>query len=165
MNYINVGKIITTHGLKGEMKITSNFSFKDKVFKPGFILYLGNNFEEHRIISYRKHQNYDMVILDKIDDIDKAIKYKQQDVYILKADLDLEGIYLDTDLIGMDVYFNDSKIGNVKDIVDAGSNNILIVLDNAKYIPKNDNFIENVDLKNKKLYLKNVEGLIWELIY
>ena len=100
----------------------------------------------------------------------KPYSYISKKVYILsrrnlKTDLDLEGSYLDTDLIGMDVYFNDSKIGSVKDIVDAGSNNILIVLDNAKYIPKNDNFIENVDLKNKKLYLKNVEGLIWELIY
>jgi len=162
MDYINIGKIITTHGLNGEVKITSNFKFKEQVFIKEFILFIGESFEEHKILSYRKHQNYDMVILDKIDTIDKAIKYKQKKVYIKRSDLDLNNNYLDEDLINMDAYYNNEKIGIIKRIVDAGNNNLLIMLDNGKYIPKNDNFIECVDLKNKKVILKNVEGLLWE---
>jgi len=161
MDYINIGKIITTHGLNGEVKITSNFKFKEQVLKKDFNLFIGESFEEHKILRYRKHQNYDMVILDKIDTIDKAIKYKQKSVYIKRSDLDLSNNYLDEDLIGLDAYYNNEKIGVIKNIVDAG-NNLLIMLDNGKYIPKNDNFIECVDLKNKKVILKNVEGLLWE---
>ena len=160
MNYINIGKIVTTHGLNGEVKITSNFKFKEQVFIKDFTLFIGESFEEHKILSYRKHQNYDMVILDKIDTIDKAIKYKQKNVYIKRSDLDLSNSYLDEDLIGLDAYYNNVKIGVIKSIVNAGNNNLLIMLDNGKYIPKNDNFIECVDLKNKKVILKNVEGLL-----
>lgn len=160
MDYINIGKIITTHGLKGEIKITSSFSLKDQVFKKGFFVYLGENYEKHEILNYRKHQNYDMVILDKIDDIDKAISYKMKNVYILRSDLLLENNYLDTDLINLNVIYNNKKIGFVKDIVDAGSGNLLILLDNGKYIPKNNNFIEKVCLEKKEIYLKNVEGLV-----
>lgn len=160
MDYINIGKIITTHGLNGEVKITSNFKFKEQAFIKDFTLLIGDSFEEHKILSYRKHQNYDMVILDKIDTIDKAIKYKQKNVYIKRSDLDLNNNYLDEDLIGVDAYYNNEKIGVIKNIVDAGNNNLLIMLDNEKYIPKNNNFIECVDLKNKKVILKNVEGLL-----
>ena len=160
MDYINIGKIITTHGLNGEVKITSNFKFKEQVFIKDFNLFIGESFEEHKILSYRKHQNYDMVILDKIDTIDKAIKCKQKNVYIKRSDLDLSNNYLDEDLIGLDAYYNNEKIGVIKNIVDAGNNNLLIMLDNGKYIPKNDNFIECVNLKDKKVMLKNVEGLL-----
>ena len=160
MDYINIGKIITTHGLNGEVKIISNFKFKEQALKKDFNLFIGESFEEHKILNYRKHQNYDMVILDKIDTIDKAIKYKQKRVYIKRSDLDLNNNYLDEDLIGVDAYYNNEKIGVIKNIVDAGSNNLLIMLDNGKYIPKNDNFIECVNLKDKRVMLKNVEGLL-----
>ena len=42
MSYIKIGKIATTHGIKGELKILSNFEYKDKIFIPGFKLYIGN---------------------------------------------------------------------------------------------------------------------------
>lgn len=158
MEYIYIGKIITTHGLKGEMKLTSDFSYKDKVFKINNKLYVGENYEEHIIKSYRHHQDYEMVILNDIDDIDKAIKYKQKKVYITRDILDEEDI-LDSDLIGLKVLFNNKEIGIISDVVDYG-NNILIKLSNGKLIPKNNNFISKIDLKNKTIILQNVEGLL-----
>lgn len=161
MDYVVVGRIITTHGLKGEMKIRSNFKYKDQVFSVGSSLYIGTSKEYHEILSYRIHKDYDMVIVSDIDDIDKAISYKQQLVYVKRSDIKL-GIneYLDEDLIGLCAYFNDVKVGIILSITDEGNNNLVMKLDNGKIIPKNSNFILDVNLDQKRINLKNVEGLI-----
>lgn len=160
MEYIYIGRIITTHGLKGEMKLRSNFKFKEQVFKKGFKIYIGKDKELHEITSYRKHQEYDMIIVTDISDIDKAISYKQQLVYINKEDLDLENEYLDEDLIGLNAIYNNENIGIIESITDEGNNNIIIRLNNGKCIPRNSNFIDNVDLNKKEIIFKNLEGLL-----
>ncbi len=159
MEYIFIGKIITTHGIKGELKIRSNFKYKDKVFKINNILYIGKDKIPFKLLSYRVHQNYDMVTFETLDDISKVIKYKQESVYFNKEELVIENDYLDEDLIGLTCVYND-EIGVVTNIVDAGSNNMLFVINNKFYIPKNNNFIEKVDLEDKKIYFKDIEGLI-----
>ena len=89
MEYVYVGRIITTHGIKGEIKIRSNFKYKDKVFVVGNTLYIGKNYEERKILSYRVHKDYDMVMLDGLDDIDKVIHYKNLLVFVSKDQLKL----------------------------------------------------------------------------
>lgn len=161
MDYVVVGRIITTHGLKGEMKIRSNFKYKDQVFSVGFSLYIGASKEYHKVLTYRIHKDYDMVIVSDIDDIDKAISYKQELVYVKKSDIKL-GVneYLDEDLIGLCAYYNNVKIGTILSITDEGNNNLVMRLDNGVIIPKNSNFIIDVDLDKKIINLKNVEGLL-----
>ena len=43
MKYIYIGKIVNTHGIKGEVRLLSNFKFKDKVFKKGMTIYIGKD--------------------------------------------------------------------------------------------------------------------------
>ena len=163
MEYVYLGRITNTHGLKGEVRIRSNFKYKDKVFKKGFVLYIGSSKVKEVINSYRPHKEYDMVTLLGIDDIEEVLKYKGSLVFINKDDLNLgTNEYVFEDYISCKCYVNNKEIGIVDTIVDSGNGNYLFVLDNGKYIPKNDNFIERLDLENKKLYLKNLEGLIWE---
>ena len=161
MDYVVVGRIITTHGLKGEMKIRSNFKYKNQAFSVGSSLYIGASKEHHKVLTYRIHKDYDMVIVTDINDIDKAIPYKQELVYVKKSDIKL-GLneYLDEDLIGLQAYFNDTKVGTILSITDEGNNNLVMRLDSGKIIPKNNNFILKVDISKKIIYLKNVEGLI-----
>ena len=159
MEYIYIGRISTTHGLKGEVKLRSNFKYKDQVFKPGVFLYIGKDKEERKIISYRPHKEYDMVILEGLDDIDKVIPYKGLLVYCNKEILDTGKDFLNEDLIGLDAYFNDKYLGKIDRIIDEGSGNDVIYI-GKNLIPKNNNFIEKIDLENKKIYFKNIEGLI-----
>lgn len=161
MEYICIGKIMTTHGLKGELKIRSDFKYKDQIFNVGNSIYIGNNYEKHEILSYRRHQDYDMVILSNISDIDVAIPYKQKLVYALKNSIEvLEDDYLNEDLIGLTAYYNNENIGEVIDVINQGNGNLTMKLDNGVFIPKNNNFILKVDLANKEIYLKNMEGLL-----
>ena len=41
MKYIRIGKIVNTHGVKGEIRLLSDFKFKEKVFKNNFKVYIG----------------------------------------------------------------------------------------------------------------------------
>ncbi len=161
MDYIYVGRIITTHGLKGELKIRSSFTYKQQVFKVNNTLYIGKEKTSHKILNYRPHQDYDMVLLKDISDIDTAIRYKNEPVYIDKNLIKLpENEYLDSDLIGLRAYYNDKEIGTIKNIVNTGGNNNLFLIDKNKYIPKQPNFIKEIDLNKKEIHFKNIEGLL-----
>ena len=158
MNLKKLGVIVNTHGIKGEVRIISNFEYKDRIFAIGNCIYTSEN-EELKIDSYRKHKNYDMITFNKINDIKDVLKYKGKNVYYDKDKLKLNSDeYLDDDLIDLDVYFNNSLIGKISDIEINADRKLFVI--NNKLIPYNDNFIDKIDLSNKKIILKNIEGLI-----
>ncbi len=160
MEYLYIGKITSTHGIKGELKIKSDFKYKDLIFKKDNKLYIGNKKNEEVINTYRVHKQYDMVTFNNYNDINEVLKYKGLNVFINKENLNLNSNqYLDEDLINMKVIYNNENIGKVINVVDAGNNNVLLQLEKF-YIPKNDNFIEKIDFNEKKMYAKNIEGLI-----
>lgn len=158
MNKIKVGIIVNTHGIKGEVRIISDFEYKDRVFIVDNILYTNDN-EELKINSYRRHKNYDMITFNDITDIKDVLKYKGKYVYFDKDKLNLkDNEYLDEDLINLDVYFNNKLIGKLDNIELNGNRKLFVI--NNRLIPYNNNFIENIDLINNKIVLKNIEGLI-----
>ena len=112
MNYIYVGEIVNTHGIKGEVRLVSNFERKDLVFKNGFNIYIGNNKEKMIINTYRVHKNFDMLTFIGLNDINDVIIYKGEKVYILREDLK-EEVHLKNDLIDFNVIYNEKNIGRV----------------------------------------------------
>jgi len=84
MNYVYIGNIVNTHGIKGEVRILSSFNYKEYIFKKNFNLYIGKNKEKQTINSYRFHKIFDMVTFYGIDNINDVLKYKGEKVYILK---------------------------------------------------------------------------------
>ena len=85
-NLIYIGKIVNTHGIKGEVRLLSNFLEKDLIFKNGFKVYIGSKKEEQVINTYRPHKLFDMLTFKGVDDINLVLKYKGEKVYINKAD-------------------------------------------------------------------------------
>ncbi len=160
MKKIYLGKIVNTHGLKGEIKLLSNISIKDKVFVPGMPIYIKDNKEI--INSYRHHKVFDMITLKGIDTIDDVIKYKGFKVYI-----DLDDIKRDKDeyvleeLVGYKIIDNNECLGNVREIV-YNNSNILLAIDYDKnyYIPANNAYIKEVDKASEEIQVENVKGLI-----
>lgn len=157
MNLIYIGKLVNTHGLKGEVKIISDFKFKSDVFKINNDIYI-NGFK-YTIKSYRKHKMFNMITLEGINNIDKALELKGYDVYINKDEYSFNG-YLNEDLIGLDVYDNDVLKGKVVDIYKTNTNDLLVIEGSKKHmIPNIDVFIKKVDLDNKKIYINYIKGL------
>ena len=163
MNYIYIGDIVNTHGLKGELRIISDFKYKEKVFKPEFKIYVGRQREELEIKTYRQHKNYDMVTLVDVNGIEEAIVYKGDSVYINRNDIEIDG-YFDEDLIGLEAYTDDKYVGNVNDILKNKANDILVITSEDKrfLVPNISKFIVNVDLENKRININNVKGLFDE---
>ena len=55
MEYLYIGKIVNTHGIRGEIRILSNFKYKDRVFKKDIPIYIGKEKDREVISSYRHH--------------------------------------------------------------------------------------------------------------
>lgn len=163
MREVYIGKIVNTHGIKGELRIISDFKYKNFIFKPNFTLYIGKKKEPFTILNYRKHKNYDMVLLSDINDINDALSYKNENVYINRDDLNIEG-YINDDLFGLEVYSKDKYIGKVKDIINNGAHEIFVIENNniTNLVPFVNEFIEKIDIENKKIFINEIEGLINE---
>lgn len=159
---VYVGEIVNTHGIKGELRIISDFKYKEKVFINGNKLYLGKRKQKVIIDSYRKHKNYDMVKFDGINDINDAIIFKGDEVYVKREDLDIDG-YVDEDIIGLKVYNEDKLIGKVTNIVKNKQEILVVKNRNKSYlIPFVNEFIKNIDLDKKILNINVIEGLLDE---
>ena len=153
MNKIVIGKYVNTHGIKGEIRIISNFAYKNRVFKVGNEIII--NDIVYKICSYRVHKVYDMVTLNGIDDINKIPFSKNSLVYIDKDKYLNDNDCLDSDLIGYIVY--NSKIKErVLDIVYMNYNKKLIKTE-KRYIPFE--LIFKIDKSSKYIYIKEVDGL------
>lgn len=154
MKYINIGKLVNTHGLKGEVRILSNFRHKKNVFVKGMKLYIGKKKEEFTINTYRFHKIYDMVTFDGIDNINDVEYLKGLNVYINEDDLKLDGEIYSGKLIDFKVICDNKEIGIVTEIIDTPANEVIRIGEKT-LIPYVDEFIEKIDLDNKTIYVKS----------
>lgn len=160
MNKTYIGKIVSTHGIKGELKIKSNFDFKDKVFKVGNSLIIDD--KEYVIKSYRVHKNFDMVTLDDYHDINEVLFLLKKDVYFDKDKLNLnDNEILDEDLIKYTVLTKDGKKGIIKEIFLASESNKIIrcELDHEVLIPMNSPMIVEINKDKKEIIIELIEGM------
>lgn len=160
MNLIKIGMVSNTHGLKGEIRILSDFKFKENVFKKEKKLYIMNN--ELIINSYRKHKDYDMITFNDLNTIEDVLIYKGEDVYIDRDTLEYEG-YLDCDLIGLDVYNEDKLMGKVVDILKTNAHDILVIQNGKRHmVPNINEFIQDINLDKGIMHINYIEGLVNE---
>jgi len=156
MEKVLIGRYVSTHGIKGEIRIKSNFKYKNKVFIIGNKIYIKD--KEYIINSYRVHKEYDMITLKGLDNINQVLSFKGSNVYIDKDDLKLDNNeYLDSDLIGMSIYVNNVLKGKVNSINYINNNKKLLVVNN-KLIPLE--LIKKIDFDNSKIVIEEVVGLL-----
>lgn len=162
MKYVMVGKLVNTHGIKGEVRILSSFKYKDKVFKNGMKIYIGRNKECEIITGYRHHKIFEMITMEGYDDINQVLKYKGEYVFVNKDDIELnENEYLNEDIIGLKVLSENVYKGVVKRIDNYNGREILVVQNEEKgyLIPYNFDIIETINLEKKEITVKNIIGL------
>lgn len=161
MNLIKIGKIVNTHGIKGELRLLSKFPYKEKVFIKDMPIYINKETKEI-INTYRKHKNFDMITLVGYTNINEVLKYKGKVVYVNSEDINLDkDTYLDEEIIGLDVSYDNNIKGVVTNIERYDKISLLVVNDNKKeyLIPYNSNIIDKIDIQNKIIYIKNIKGL------
>ncbi len=161
MEEIYVGKIVGTHGIKGELRIKSNVQYKDKIFKIGNILNIDK--QKYVIKSYRRHKDYDMVTLNDYKDINDVLFLVKKEVYIDKESLELNDMeILDQDLVNYKAIVNNNSY-NIVEVYYASSSNKLIRINvNGKevLVPYRGEFIKKIDKDNKCIYIELIDGMI-----
>jgi len=161
MKLIKIGKIVNTHGIKGELRLLSKFPYKDKVFVKDMTIYINKETKEV-INTYRKHKTFDMITLKGYSNINEVLKYKGKNVFVEASSINLEeNKYLDEELIGLEVIYEDKKQGIIKDIERYEKTVLFVIKGEEKeyLIPYNYNIVDKVDISNKKIYIKDIKGL------
>lgn len=169
MKKLVVGKILNTHGLKGELKIKSSSDYGEQRFKKGATLYLTFQNQELalEIATSRIHKGNYLVSFQDLADINLVEKYKGLEVWAAKDEdlLDEGEIYYD-DLIGCKVEDEAGVcLGEVTDMMETAAHDILViktVANKKAMIPYVDNFIVEVDLDKEVIVIANMAGLIDE---
>lgn len=161
MDLVVVGKLINTHGLKGEVKIKSDFERKELVFKKGKKVIIDDT--EFTITHYSVFKDIDLLQFEGYTDINDIEKYKGYLVYIDRDRLDIkDGDYLYADLLGMNIVNENGTYGSVVDYTNNINPLLEINYDNRiYYIPLKSDFIERVSVKDNNIYVSNrIEELI-----
>lgn len=161
-NYIEVGKIVNTFGIKGELKIVSDFEYKDKVFVKDFPIYVGEFKVKEIVSNHRIHKNYDLTTFKGYTNINEVLKYKGKKIYIQRDDLKLNNNeYILNDLIGFQVYDEDELLGVIIDYEMTPSNVLFKVKgDKTFYLPNVPVYIKEVNILNKKIITNKGSDLI-----
>lgn len=167
MEYIEIGQIVNTNGLKGVVKVNP---FTDDIGKFEDLKYvyiqLKNELKKIKIEQVRYNKNQVLLKLEGIDSIEEAEKYRN---FYLKTEKESqedlgEDTYYIVDLIGLDVYTDKNEyLGKIEDVFPTGSNDVYVVKDNLGkqiLIPAIADVVKEVDLKNKKMIINLIPGLI-----
>ena len=154
MSKVILGKYVNTHGIKGEIRIKSNFKYKELVFKVGNEIIID---KPYIINSYRVHKGYDMVTLCGINSINNIPFTKNSLVYIERNKYLEPSNYLDEDLIGFKAYCNNNLLGKVEEVRSLVYNKKLLVV-GGSLIPFE--LISDVSLEKGIVIINYVEGLI-----
>ena len=163
---LEIGQIVNTRGLRGEVKVNS-FSEDPQRFEKVKSIYVKSDkdYKEYEIerVSYVKNQV--VLKLKGINKIEYAEALRNLYIYVKREDLEElpEGTYYIADLIGLDVYEeNGNLLGKVDDIFSTKSNDVYVVrteLGELKYLPSIPEVLKDIDLPNKKIIVNLIKGL------
>lgn len=160
-NVVFIGKVVSTHGIKGEIRILSSFEFKSKVFQVGNEIIIDN--QTYTIKSYRVHKKFDMVTLEGFNNINDVLFLLKQKVFVKKNLLELTSDeVLDEDLISFNVLTIEGKKGIIKEIFYASENNkvLRILIDEQQIlIPYFSPLVKEVDKENKQILIEILKGM------
>lgn len=163
MNLIEVGKIINTHGLRGEVKAAAWTDTPD-VFEDLERVYAKK--EIPLTIRRVKYQKNNLILqFAELSTIEEAEALKNTILYADRADLGElpEGVYYIADLIGMTVQDEDGeKLGTIKEVLQTGANDVYVVRREEKkdlLIPVIEDAVKGVDLEKRTVTVTLLDGL------
>lgn len=166
-DYIKVGKIVNTHGVKGCMKVLAltddleRFDELDYVYTE-----IDNKKRKIESVWYRKGMVY--LELEGINNMDDAIKLKESFISIEENQLKElpKDTYYIFELEGLEVYSTEGEyIGKIKEVFQTGANDVYEVKNktNTYYIPAIKDVVKQINLEDKKVIINVIEGLLeWE---
>lgn len=167
--WFNVGKIVNTHGIKGEVRVISRTDFAEDRYKVGNTLYLFRDNKEPlelKIASHRTHKNFNLLTFEgypNVNDVeplrDGILKINESQL----TDLD-EGEFYFHEIIGCTVFTDEGEeVGIIREILTPGANDVWVVKRSSGkdvLIPYIEQIVKEVDIEAQKVIITPMEGLL-----
>ena len=164
MDFIKVGHVMNTHGIKGELKIKPLTDSVDR-FGEDIVFYLGRKKDPVHITNYRSYKGLVYLRFQEFDNINQVLLYKNEYLYVEEKDrypLE-EGKYYIDDLLESDILDEEgNKMGVLTDVLTHSANHIYEVKDlkgQIFYIPAVKEFVRKIDPENHEITVELIEGL------
>lgn len=164
MEYTAIGKIINTHGIKGEVKIyplTDDITRFDSLKEA----YIGEEKLKVNVIGVKYNKNMPIIRFSEFNNINQVLTYKDEYLYVDNENL-MElprDRYFVFDLIHCKVEDMEGNfIGVLKDVIDNPTNDVYVIRDNEKeyLVPAIKEFVKYIDIENKLIRIDPIEGMI-----
>ncbi|CQR47719.1 Ribosome maturation factor RimM [Paraliobacillus sp. PM-2] len=165
----NVGKIVNTHGIKGEVKVVRITDFKER-FEKGNVLYLIGNTDKEplplTIKNHRTHKQFDLLQFESYNSIEDVEPFKECMLTIDENQLQPldEGTYYYHQIIGCMVYTSKGEaLGEIKEILSPGANDVWVVKRPSQkdiLLPYIADVVKTIDVNDKKIVIEPMEGLL-----
>ncbi len=165
-DYLELGQIVGTHGVKGEIRINPWCDSPDfaKKFKSVYFDSLGR--DNVKVVSSRPHGNIILMKLENVNTVEEAQALRNKILYIKRADAKLpQGSWFIEELIGCKAYDADdgNKLyGTVTDVLSTGANDVWQITDNngQEYlIPSIKEVVIDVDVAENTVKIRPLKGI------
>lgn len=170
LNWYNVGKIVNTHGILGEVRVISTTDFPEERYAIGnkLSLFLGDAKTPIvlTVTSHRQHKNFDLLKFEGFLTIEMVQGFRNGILKVTEYQLsDLEGDeYYFHEIMDCTVYdLVGQEIGVVTDILQTGANDVWTVTPakgKAHYIPYIEDVVKEIDIDKKKIVIEVMDGLL-----
>lgn len=168
--WFNVGKIVNTHGVRGEVRVISKTDFAEERYTPGNKLYIfkEQNAEPVEVIvaNHRQHKSFDLLTFEGYDNINQVEQFKDSLLKIPESQLEEleEGEFYYHEIIGCSVVTEEGEeVGKIKEILSPGANDVWVIQrKNGKdvLIPYIEEIVKEIDIENKQVKIHVMEGLL-----
>lgn len=160
--YLEAGKIVTTHGIRGEVKIMP-YTDTPELLCEFDRLFIGKDKAELYIERARVAKNMVIAKIEGIDTVEAAEKYRNKVLFMHRDDLELdEDTYFIQDLIDMEVRDADSGFvyGKITDVLQNGANDVYVIKGDREYlVPAIPDVVISTDIDSNIMRIRPLDGL------
>ena len=162
--YLECGKIINTHGVRGDVKLESYCDTPEVLQGLGRVyLKEKGGYREVRVLHASVFKTFVLMSLEGVSDVDAAVLLKNRTVYAAREDLPIEeGSYFIADLIGLPVIDAESGrvYGTLSDVLNYGASDIYTVKTESgdRMMPAVEEFVDRVEI-GTGIYIRPIEGM------
>ena len=156
LQYIEAGEIVTTHGVRGEVKVLCWLDDPEMLCEFDRCRIDG---KEYTMDQVRVQKTCNLVKLSGIDTMEAAQLMRGKTIELYREDIDDEVIFA-AELIGMEVYTEGKCIGKIKDVLDYPGNSVYVVKGEYEYmIPAVKAFVLSVNMDHNLMEVRLIEGM------
>ncbi|MEH7460935.1 ribosome maturation factor RimM [Bacillus thuringiensis] len=168
--WFNVGKIVNTHGVRGEVRVVSRTDFPEERYKVGNTLYIWQEKVTEplavKITSHRSHKSFDLLTFEGYNNVNEVEGWKGSLLKVPEDQLGelAEGEYYYHEIIGCTVVTEDGEtIGTIKEVLSPGANDVWVIKQPKGQdilIPYIEEVVLQVNINEQLVTIHVMEGLL-----